>query len=163
MEKTKKSSVAKILDKDNKVFIIRAIAFVLLALVPAIYLFFRYDCYKFTTKLSFSGWGILALLIGVGVMFVVLKYLIYGKTWKYWKQVVKGVIQVLLPMGCIIGIVAISVNFLSELCTFLGIACACWFSAYLVNPFPEWAYQKSLGETADTLEYAFQRIKDKNE
>jgi len=160
MEKTNK--VKKILEKKNTIFIVRAVVFALLLIAPAIYLFIKYRCYEFTSKLSLGGWGILALIVFAVGVYTFLKYLIFGGVWAYWKQVVQGVLKVALPISILIIMVAISISFREELLWFLGVALGCWFGAYLVNPFPEWTYQKTLGQTADVVDYAFSRIKSEN-
>ena len=156
MEKTNK--VKKILEKNNTFFIVRAVLFGLLLIAPAVYLFIKYRCYEFTSKLSLGGWGILALIIFAVGVYTFLKYLIFGGVWAYWKQVIQGILKVVLPLTILIVMVAISLSFREQLLWFLGVALGCWFSAYLINPFPEWTYKKTLGETADVVDFAISRI-----
>ncbi len=151
------TNAEKELNKSKTSFIVRAIIFAILLLSPMVYVFIRYKCRTFTEKISFSGWGILGLMIGVVAIFLFFKYLIFNGKWRYWKQIVKGIVKVALPFLLVIGLVYLSINYLKELMYVLIFSGICYFSAYLVNPFPEWAYKESLGETADVLEYALKK------
>lgn len=153
------SDAEKELNKSKTSFIVRAIIFAILLLSPMVYVFIRYKCWTFTEKISLSGRGILGLMVGVVAIFLFFKYLIFNGRWKYWKQVVKGIIKVALPFLLVIGLIYLSINYLKELMYVLIFSGICYFSAYLVNPFPEWVYKESLGETADALEYALKRRK----
>lgn len=153
--------VEKELKKGNSIFIVRAIIFLMLLLAPAIFVFFKYECWNITSKMSLSGYAILGIILfGIG-LYAFFRYLVFGGKWAYWKQVVKGVIKVLIPFIVVIGLIYVSIDFLKELLIMLIFGGLCFFSAYLVNPFPERAYKRSLGETADVVEYAIKRSKEK--
>lgn len=160
--KEKKNKVEKELDKPNWVFYVRAIIFGILCISPAVFVFVRYKCYEITNKMSFSGYAILGLvLLVIGVWFF-FRYIIFGGKWAYWKQVVKGIIKVGIPFGAMIGLVILSRNFLNDLLYLLIFSGICFLGAYLINPFPEWTYKKTLGETADLIEYSLNKYKNKN-
>lgn len=153
------NKVEKELNKSQGIFISRAIIFALLLLSPMVYVFIRYKCWDITQKISFSGWGILGIILGVIGIYAFFRYLLFGGKWAYWKQVVKGILKVGLPFGLMIGLIYLSIDYLKELMYVLVFSGICFLGAYLVNPFPEWAYNKSLGETADVVEFALKRHK----
>lgn len=150
--------IEKELNKGNGIFITRAIIFALLLISPAVYIFVKYECRNFTSKVALSGWAILGLLLLVVGVFIFFKYLVFGGKWSYWKQVVKGVIKVLIPFALVVGLIMLSINYLKELLYVVIFSGVCYFSAYLVNPFPEWTYKKTLGETQDVMELAFRKV-----
>jgi len=152
-------AVEKQLNKGQNIFIFRAILFGILLISPAVFVFIKYQCWNFTSKISLSGWAILGVLLFFISVYAFLRYLVFGGKWAYWKQVVKGVLKVLLPFSLIGALVYLSIDFLKELMILIVFCGICYFVAYLVNPFPEWAYNKSLGETADVVEFALSRHK----
>ena len=158
-----KSKVAKLLEKADWTFVVRLIVFITLALAPAVYLFIKYRCFEVVKKVSFSGWGILGILIVVGVIYIVLRYVVFGGKYAYWKQIIKTIISITLPISLALTLIVISRDFINELIVFVSVALGCWTTAGIINPLPQWSYKKSLGETADALDYAFSRFKNKAE
>lgn len=156
----KKNKVERELGKSKELFYIRAISFFLLGITPAIYLFIKFRCYEFTSKLALGGWGVLALVLFFGAIYIFLRYLIFGGKWAYWKQCIKVGMCIALPLLLLILICKVAQNYFNELLVVGVVALISWVGAGLINPFPEWTYNKTLGETADVVSYAIKRVKE---
>lgn len=138
----------------KKLFIIRLIAFICLLLVPPIYLVFRYDLFTKVSGLNIGGWGIIAILMVAVALFMFLRYLIKGKTYAYWKQIVKAVLYIIVPCFTIYVIIYISQEYLNRLLELIIITMVSYFSAFCINPLPQYTYEKSRGEFESWVNYA---------
>lgn len=148
--------------KERNVLIFRAIGFFITLLTPAVYIFFAFDCYKFTdNKMSVSGWGILGTLLLVAGLWVFFKYVLFGGTYRYRKQITKTIVQIALPLLALTLIIASTRNFYGDLLTVSIVCLISWSIAGIVNPFPELAYKQSGGATDDYLDYLFGKNKNK--
>lgn len=142
------------MNDKKKLFIIRLVLFIAFLLVPPIYLIFRYNLFHKVSKLTFGGWGIMAIiLLAIGV-FLFLRYLVKGKQYAYWKQVVKAVLYVIVPCFAIYFIIYLSKDYLERLLELIIIFMASYFLALLVNPLPQYTYEKSRGEFESWVNYA---------
>lgn len=150
----------------KKLFIIRLVIFIALLLVPPIYLVFRYDLFTKVSKLTFGGWGIMAIiLLAIGI-FLFLRYLVKGKQYSYWKQVLKAVLYVVVPCFAIYLIIYLSKEYLERLLELIIVFMASYFSALVVNPLPQYTYEKSKGEFESWLNYSLdnrEKAKEENE
>ena len=141
----------------KKLFIIRLVIFIALLLVPPIYLAIRYDLFQKVSKLNVGGWGILAIILCAIGIFVLLRYIIKGKQYAYWKQVLKAVLYVLVPCFTLYLIIYISREYLDRLLELVIVFMACYFVALVVNPLPEYTYEKSKGEFESWINYALDK------
>lgn len=157
----KKTRIERELDKGKNVFVIKGVASILLALAPIIYIFIRYECYKFVMKISMSGWGLIAIILGVIVFYVVMKNILSGTKWAYWKQVVQGICKIFVPALALFGIVYCSIDYLKELTILITLIGFCWTLAYILNPLPELKYKEGLNESVDTVQYAMNKLRIK--
>lgn len=164
-EKTEKKEtfVKKLIEKPTALFITRLVLFIGLALTPTIYLFIRFRCWEFVQKFSLSGRGILACIIGVVSIYVVLRYVIFGGKWRFWKQIVQTILKITLPLALLLSILILSSEYLKELIILCGVCLGCWTIAGIINPLQEWAYKQSMEETTDIMDYWFSRIKKNKE
>lgn len=164
VQKTEKKEkfVKKIIEKPTALFITRLALFIGLALTPTIYLFIRFRCWEFVQKFSLSGWGIFACLLGFISMYVILRYVIFGGKWRYWKQIVRTIIKITLPFTLLFAIFILSREFINELTILCGICLGCYTLAGIVSPLQERTYKQSLEETTDIMDYCFSRIKKRH-
>lgn len=138
----------------KKLFIVRLIIFICFLLIPPIYLIFRYDLFQKVSKVNLGGWGILAIMLVAISIFFFLRYLIKGKTYAYWKQILKAVLYVLVPCFTFYMILYISKDYMERLMELLIIVMTSYFVAMVVNPLPQYTYEKSRGEFESWVNYA---------
>ena len=138
----------------KKLFLTRLIAFICLLLVPPVYMIFRYNLFQKVSTISVGGWGILAICLVAIAIFIFLRYLIKGKTYAYWKQILKAILYVLVPCFTFYMILYISKEYMERLMELLIIVMVSYFVAMVVNPLPQYTYEKSRGEFESWVNYA---------
>lgn len=148
-------------ENNKSVFTARIIAFVLLMITPILYLIFKYNLFTTVNSMTIGSWGIIAIIISAVAVGIFLKYVLFGKKWAFWKQAVKGVLIVGLPLGTLTIILAYASDYLVQLHEFFEVLTLCWLVAYVVNPLPERTYKKSLGEQEDFLNYVLDKRENK--
>lgn len=137
---------------EKKEFIIRLSMFLLFALVlPITYISVRCKLWEQTTTISF--WFILLTIIIVMVVAVLIKYYLDGMKTKYsyTKQILTGVIKVILPLGAILllaiwykGKAEWIVEHTNLFIEILGVVLASETVAIVVNPLPKWAFNNNV-------------------
>ena len=137
---------------NKKEFITRLSLFIAFALIlPIGYIAIRCQLWKQTTTISF--WFILLVLIIVIFVAVLIKYYIDGMKTKYsyFKQILTGIIKVILPLGTIL-LIALWYKGRAEWIVehtnlFIEILCITLASetiAIIVNPLPKWAFDNNV-------------------
>lgn len=138
----------------KKLFLIRLVLFIAFLLIPPIYLVFRYDLFQKVSRLNVGGWGIFAIVLSAIALFVFLRYLIKGKKYAYWKQVIKAVLYVIVPCFTVYLIIYLSKEYLERLLELIIVFMASYFIALLINPLPQYTYEQSKGEFESWVNYA---------
>ena len=146
--------------KTNKLFWIRAALWSLFAcLLPIGFIAWRYDIFSKASSFSLSGWGIIAVIIACVFVFAVIKYVKAGfAEWSMTKQIISGVIKVLLPLG---GLLAICVSLMNGLEVFiqaLSVVLVSEAIAIPLNPFPEWVWVKSQGRFESAADFIADKL-----
>lgn len=132
---------------NKKVFIARAIGWTLFSCVlPVLFIGWRYSLFKKVGALQLSGWGLIGILIIFIFLRTLVRYIRAGFVgWSMVKQVLNGVIKILLPLGVVL-IVAIAIrNNLDYFIQALSIVLILEAIAIPLNPFPQWVWEKSQG------------------
>lgn len=149
--------------EEKKLFFARAVIWSMFACVlPVCFIGWRYDLFKKAGTLQLSGWGLFAIVIVFAFLFVLVKYIRAGFTeWSMLKQIINGVIKVIIPLGTVLALcIGIRANldyFIQALsCTLL-----CEAMAIPINPFPEWIYNKSQGRFESAIDYVANRLNGK--
>lgn len=176
MEKTKKQKIAEETApetdeeteqkaKERKKFIARAAAWAMFSCVlPVVFIGWRYDLFgKKASSLSLTGWGMFAIIIITVFVYVVVKYIRAGfPDWSMAKQIISGIIKVLLPIGAILALCAgIRVN-MDYFIQALSCVLICEAIAIPINPFPEWVWNKSQGKFESAVDYIADAINNRN-
>lgn len=137
---------------NKKEFITRLSLFITFALLlPISYIAIRCKLWNQTTTISF--WFLMLLMMVVVFVAVLIKYYIDGMKTKYsyFKQILTGVIKLLLPLGTIL-LLAIWYKGKAEWLVehtnlFIEILCVILASetiAIIVNPLPKWAFDNNV-------------------
>lgn len=144
------------MDKASKrKFIIRAILWAIFCCgLPVAFIGWRYDLFRKAGQLQLSGWGLIAVIIIFIFVIVLVKYVKAGFVeWSMTKQVLTGIVKVLIPLGAIL---AVCVSIRSNIDYFiqaLGCTLICETIALPINPFPEWVYNKSKGRFENMVDF----------
>lgn len=168
MEETKKQKTVEETDEQKKErakFIARAAAWGMFScILPVIFIGWRYDLFgKKSSSLSLTGWGMFAIVIIAVFVYVLVKYIRAGfPEWSMTRQIISGVVKILLPIGAILALCAgIRVN-IDYFIQALGCVLICEAIAIPINPFPEWVWNKSQGRFESAVDYIADAINNRN-
>lgn len=151
--------------KQKRVFALRAVLWAVFAAgMPVAFIGWRYDLFKKVGTLQLSGWGMIALVIALIFVHVLVRYIKAGFVeWSMTKQVLNGVIKVLIPLGALYALcIGIRAN-LDYFIQALGCTIVCEAMAIPINPFPKWIYEKSKGRFESMVDYMADAFNGKKE
>ena len=150
--------------KERKIFIVRAILWSIFAcIIPVAFIGWRYDLFTKAGALQLSGWGIIAIIIIFVFLYVIVKYIRAGfLEWSMTKQIINGIVRVLLPLGLLLAICVSLRNSLDIFIQALGCVLLSETIAIPLNPFPEWVWNKSKGRFESTVDFVADRFYNKN-
>lgn len=153
------------LTKEQKIFAIKVIVWSLFScFIPVAFIGWRYDLFKKAGELSLSGWGLFAIVIIAIFLYVVIKYIKAGFTeWSMTKQIISGIIKVLLPLGASLAVVVSIRANLDYFIQALSCVLMCEVIAIPVNPFPEWVWKKSQGRFESAVDFIANKIYNKKD
>ena len=138
---------------NKKVFAIRLILYILIGIVlPIGFLAWRFDLFQTVTKVSFSMWGVIAIVTFIVLVLGLFKGLKKGMKPGIAKQVIDTICSVTLPLV----IVAIVFEWLSDFSTefvqFLIVLIICETIAGIVNPIPQWELENNIEATENIVQ-----------
>lgn len=150
--------------EQKRNFIIRIILWALFScVIPVAFIGWRYNLFSKVSSVSLSGWGLIAVVIIFAFLIVVVKYVKAGFVeWTMTKQVINGVMKVLVPLGTIL---AICISIRSNIDMFIqAMSCTlvCEAVAIPINPFPKWVYEKSKGRFENTIDFIVTKFYEKD-
>ena len=130
-----------------------AVWVVLAVVIPIVAIAWRYDLFG-KSKLRFTGWGIIALLVLFIFLMVLLGYFLKLLKWSMPKQVLSGIRNISVPLlfiffGC--GLIA---NNIENIKVILLITLVSETIAIPFNPFPQWLYLKNREEIVSSVKEA---------
>ena len=155
--------------EEKKIFIVRAILWSMFAcFIPVTFIGWRYDLFKKVGSLQLSGWGLIAIVIIFVFLYVVVKYVRAGFVeWSMLKQIINGVVKVVIPLGALLAICIGLRNSLDVFIQALSYVLISEVIAIPINPFPEWVWKKSQGRFESAVDFVaeklYNRSKDKGE
>lgn len=165
MAKVKKEKTEEELqkEKETRIFVIRAILWALFScVIPVLFIGFRYDLFRKASSLQLSGWGIIAVIIIAVFLYVLTKYIRAGfGQWSFVKQIIDGIIKVVLPFATVL---AISISVRNNLDAFIQSLSCVLISEVIaipVNPFPEWVAKKTQGRFESMVDFVADRFYNK--
>ena len=150
--------------EQKRNFIIRACLWTLFScVIPVIFIGWRYSLFSKVSSISLSGWGLIAVVIVFAFVIVVVKYIKAGFVeWNMLKQIINGIIKVVLPLGTML---AVCVSIRSNIDMFIqALSCTllCEVIAIPINPFPKWVYEKSKGRFESTVDFIATKFYEKD-
>ena len=150
--------------KEKTKFVIRVILWGTFAcIIPVCFIGWRYDLFKKAGTIQLSGWGIIAVIIAFTFLYAVVKYIRAGFVeWTLTKQVINGVVKVVLPLGILL---ALCVSLRNNIEIFIQAVCCTLLSeaiAIPINPFPEWVWNKTKGRFDNAVDFIADKLYNKN-
>ena len=160
-EQTKKKEQVTL--SDTQVFWLRFALWLVFALIiPFTFISIKFNLFETTTSTSikFGGWGMIAVIILFFTIRTILKYVIKGTTYSMTKQVIEGVLKVVLPLVAIffVGYILLKTfqEGMNEFLMVMGILIVCETVAIPLNPFPKWLSDHEKKEDQNVIETALE-------
>ena len=124
----------------DKKFIIRAIGWTIFAcLVPVAFICWRYGIFHKAGSIKFSGLTLVSIIVLFFFARALIGYIRAGLVgWSMFKQVLNGVIKVLIPIATVLLIANSMRNSLNYFVQALCVVLVSEAIAIPINPFPEW-------------------------
>lgn len=152
----------KEIDKTKLYFWIKFVVWILTSLViPILFINYRYGLFYQINKVALSGW---ALLVGVIIFvfsIILVRYVLHSRKYSYLKQIIKGVVCLILPLCFVIYCLYCSRETIEQLIQVLCLCTFSWSVAIAVNPMPKWTYEQSKGEQEEFINYVLDKRVDK--
>lgn len=134
-----------------KNFTVRFILWLLfVAVVPIITIVDKYDLVK-NSPLKYTGWGIIAWVIVFVVIMVILSYVLKIMKWSMTKQVLTGIMVVIVPLIFLLGLTNMIANNVANIKYILIVSAISEFIAIPLNPFPKMIYEKNIKDIKEAL------------
>ena len=147
---------------SKKVFVLRAIFFTLFAcIIPFVFIAWRYSIFsvKENPRISLTGWG----FVGVIIVFFFIRYLIMvikkSIPHSLLAQVVNGFIKVLMPLILVYVVIGALESGLYLFKQALVITIISEAIAIVINPFPQYMYEKGIEDVEGLLDIVLKRFK----
>lgn len=149
--------------KEKRTFIIRAILWSLTACIaPLCFIGWRYEIFTTVSRISFSGWGIISILVLFFFLMALVKYIKAGFVeYSMVKQVLNGVTKVLLPLAIVLCLCVAIRSKMDYFIQALSVILVCEAIAIPLNPFPKWIYEKTQGQYESMMDILVKKLDTK--
>ena len=158
-EKKKKTFKEKCDEHPKTVFGIRLALWTLFsAVLPFIFIAWRYGIFQPSSKIKLSGWGIIGIIIIIVFLITLISYLSKGMKQSLFKQCVVGFFKIILPLLILLLLVVEIENHISLVKQALVCVIICEVIGIPLNPLPDWLEQRRIEqgkEQAETLSDIF--------
>ena len=150
-------------NNEKKIFVIRIILWAIFAcVIPVAFIGWRYDLFTKVGGLQLSGWGIIAIIITFVFLYAIVKYIRAGFVeWSMIKQIINGILRIVLPLGMLLMICISLRNSLDIFIQALSCVLISEVIAIPINPFPEWVWKKSQGRFENTVDFVANKFYNK--
>ena len=137
---------------SKKQFWARLVIYIIFgAVIPFVFLMWRFQLFSKVSSISIGGWGIVAIIF-VAVFAIKLMVAIRkGLPFSMLTQVLDGVCKVIIPL--IIGAVIVSMmeDLHKQIFQFLMVVIICETVAIVANPLKQWAHENKIEEGNENL------------
>lgn len=158
-EEKKKGFKAWYEEHPKTVFTIRFVLWsTFSAILPFIFIAWRYGIFKTDSKIKLTGWGIIAIIIAIVFLITLIAYLVRGMKHGLAKQCVVGILKIILPLVILLLFVVEIKNHIELVYQALICTTACELVGIPLNPFPDWLEKRRIEqgkEQAETLSEIF--------
>ena len=134
-----------------KSFTVRLILWLLfVAVIPILTIIDKYDLVK-NGAFKYTGWGIIAWIIVFVVGMAVLCYILKLIKWSMTKQMITGIMVVILPLIFLLGLTDLIATHVGNIKYILIVSLISEFIAIPLNPFPKMIYEKNIKDIKEAL------------
>ncbi len=162
VKKEKKSLMVWIAEHPKTTFATRAVAwFTFAAVLPFLFIAFRYGIFKSQGTIALSGWGIIGVIIFAAVLIGLIGYLKQGMKEGMAKQCLVGFCKIIVPLLMVLIIVKGIQSNVELFMKALGVTIACEAIAIPINPFPAWLEARRKEKGLEEQESVFGALWDK--
>ena len=140
-------------------FTARLITYIIFGIViPVGFLCWRFKLFEKVSKISISGWGLVAIVV-VGVFFIkLLKAIRKGLPFSFFTRVIEGLCKVTVPLLLGTFCVYALQDCMTEVFQFLCVMSISETIAMLFNPLPRWAYENQMIESTKGTRHLLESI-----
>lgn len=144
---------------STKAFVSRLVIYIIFgAVIPAGFLCWRFKLFDKVSKVSISGWGLIAIIV-VGVFFLkLLKAIKKGLPFSFFSRVIEGICKVTLPLFILTFCSYALQDCMKEVFQFLIVLSISESVAMLVNPLPRWAHENQMIESTKGTRHLLESI-----
>lgn len=147
---------------DKKWFIIRFILWNIFAwFIPIAFIIFRFNLFQKVSHINLNGGIVLCAIIFFVFLIVFLRYILRSKKYTYYKQIIKGVVFLILPLALVFICLYYARDMIDRLLQVMGCLLLSETIAICVNPMEQWAYIQSQGEYENAMDYLLAKREQK--
>lgn len=128
------------------------------AVLPFIFITFRFNLFGKVTKVNIGGWELVALIFIAVFLLKLLNSVKKGLPFSMLSQILNGLVKVILPLILALIISYYFKDSMDYLAQFLCVLVICESVAIIVNPLPRWAHENKLEEDKATLKEVISTI-----
>lgn len=152
----------KEIDKEKMYFWVRFATWIICSLIiPICFINYRYGLFYQVNKIALSGWALLVGIIFFVFSVILIRYVLHSRKYSYFKQIIKGVVCLILPLSFVIYCLWCARETIEQLIQVLCVCCLSWTIAIAVNPMPKWTYEQSKGEQEEFINYVLDKRVEK--
>lgn len=146
----------------KKEFALRLGLYILFSLIiPISFLAWRFKLFDQVTKISFSVWGLIAVVIVIVVVLKLFNGIRKGLKHGIGKQVVDSICNITIPLLIVTVAFDWMSGFSKEFVQFLIILIISETIAGIVNPLPQWCYENKIEQTGGIIKEIFATFQKK--
>jgi hypothetical protein len=161
-KKEKKSLMVWMAEHPKTTFAARAFTWAAFAaILPFMFIAFRYGIFKNQGTIAISGWGIIAVVIVAVFLIGLLGYLKQGMREGMAKQCIVGFCKIVVPLLMVLAVVQGIRSNIDLFVKALGVTIACEIVAIPINPFPAWLEERRKEKNLEERESLFGALWDK--
>ena len=147
---------------DKKWFIIRFVLWNIFAwFIPISFIIFRFNLFQKVSHINLNGGIVLCAIIFFVFLIVFLRYILRSKKYTYYKQIIKGVVFLILPLALVFICLYYARDMIDRLLQVMGCLLLSETIAICVNPMEQWAYIQSQGEYENAMDYLLAKREQK--
>lgn len=147
---------------SKKVFAARLSLYILFGLIlPITFLSWRFKLFSKVTQVSFSVWGLIAIITAVIFILKLFNGLRRGLKHGIVKQVSDTICKVTIPLLILLLVFDGMSDFSKEFIQFLVVLIICETIAGFINPLPQWCFENGIEQTENILSKIFIRKEKK--
>ncbi|MCR4661689.1 MAG: hypothetical protein K5765_06820 [Clostridia bacterium] len=131
------------------------------AVLPFIFIAWRYGIFHPSSKIKLTGWGIIAIIIVLVFIITLIRYLYKGLKPGLFKQCITGFITIILPLTILLLFVVEIENHIVLVKQALIAVIVCELIGIPLNPMPDWLEKRRIEQGKEKVERISDIVLDK--